>query len=146
MKVESPVFGALDVSPDKIIEFPAGLPGFENCRQFTLVHEEGAEKILLLQSVDDPHVVFSIAGADTLGVNYEFSLSDQEAALLQLAQPEDAVVAVIVRRAEGEQDSPVNAGLQANFMAPLVINTVARKGVQKVIGRLGCDITLRAQD
>ena len=29
-------------------------------------------------------------------------------------------------------------------MAPLVINTKARKGLQKVISRLGCDITLRA--
>ena len=30
-------------------------------------------------------------------------------------------------------------------MAPLIINVSARRGLQKIIARLGCDITLRAQ-
>lgn len=145
MKVESPVFGALEVSADKIIEFPGGLPGFEECRKFTLVHEEGTSNILLLQSVDQPEVALSIAGSDTLGVNYEFTLSDDEAAAIDLDDAQNAAVAVIIRRVAGEPASPANAGVQANFMAPLVINTVARKGLQKVIGKLGCDVTLRAQ-
>ncbi|MCB1887668.1 MAG: flagellar assembly protein FliW [Rhodocyclaceae bacterium] len=145
MKVESPVFGALDVSADKILEFPAGLPGFEDCKRFTLVHEEGAKSILMLQSVDDPQIVFSLAGADTLGVNYEFSLTDDEAALIDLGSAEDAAVAVIVHKAPPEA-SPATAGLQANFMAPIVINTQSRKGLQKVISKLGCDVTLRARE
>lgn len=145
MKVESPVFGALEVSADQIIEFPAGLPGFEDCRSFMLAHEEGATKILLLQSVDQPEVVFSVAPADALGVNYEFELSDDEAESIGLGNADDAAVAVIVRRRRDEPDSPANARPQANFMAPLVINTATRKGLQKVITRLGCDVTLRAQ-
>jgi len=146
MKVESPVVGSLDISADKIIEFPKGLPAFEQCRQFTLVHEEGAKAILLLQSVDDPAVVFSIAGADSLGVNYEFSLNDDETAMIGLEDPQDAAVAVIVRKLKGEQETPATVGLQANFMAPLVINTKTRRGLQKNIGKLGCDVTLRARD
>ncbi len=145
MKVESPVFGALDVSADKILEFPAGLPGFDECKRFTLVHEEGAKSILMLQSVDDPEIVFSVAGADALGVNYEFSLTDDEAALIELSEGEDAAVAVIVHKAP-QETSPATAGLQANFMAPIVINTKSRKGLQKVISKLGCDVTLRARD
>ena len=145
MKVESPVFGSLEVSADKILEFPAGLPGFEGCHRFTLVHEEGAKNILMLQSVDDPQIVFSVAGPDTLGVNYEFSLSDEETALIELAEPSDASVAVIVHKAPRE-NSPATAGLQANFMAPIVINSRSRKGLQKVISKLGCDVTLRARD
>ncbi len=146
MKVESPVLGSLDVSADKIIEFPQGLPAFEQCRRFTLVHEEGAKTILLLQSVDDPAVVFSIAGADSLGVNYEFSLSDDETALIGLEDPQDVAVAVIVRKRAGEQETPATVGLQANFMAPLVFNMQNRKALQKNIGKLGCDVTLRARD
>jgi flagellar assembly factor FliW len=34
--------------------------------------------------------------------------------------------------------------MRANFMAPLVINVEARRGLQKIINRLGCDVTLRA--
>lgn len=145
MKIESPVFGPFEISEDKVIDFPAGLPGFESCRRFALVHEEGtAPSVVQLQSADDPSIVFSLTGPEALGVNYEFSLSDEEVALLQLEDPADAFIAVIVRKNDSD-GSPADAGLRANFMAPLVINVVARRGLQKVIPRLGCDITLRAQ-
>lgn len=143
MKIESPVLGVVDVSDDKVIDFPAGLPGFEHCHRFVLVHEEGRETtIFQLQSVDDPDVSFSLTGPEQFGITYEFPLSDDEVAALQLDRPEDALVAIIVRK-EGED--PATAGLRANFMAPLVINVGARRGLQKVINKLGCDIILRAQ-
>jgi len=145
MKIESPVFGPFEISEEKVIEFPAGLPGFESCKRFALVHEEGsAASVFLLQSADDPAVVFSLTSPETLGVNYEFSLDDDEVAMLKLTDPTDAFVAVIVRK-DDAGGSPASAGLRANFMAPVVINVDARRGLQKVIGKLGCDITLRAE-
>ncbi|WP_332672209.1 flagellar assembly protein FliW [Aromatoleum sp.] len=144
MKIESPMFGIVEVSEDKVIDFPAGLPGFEQCKRFALVHEEGkAPTVFLLQSADDPSVAFSVTGPENLGVNYEFELDDEEAAILQLSTPADALVAIIVHK-DGTDNSPETAGLRANFMAPLVINVAARRGLQKVINKLGCDITLRA--
>lgn len=145
MKIESPVFGTVDVAEDKFIEFPAGLPGFEACKRFALVHEEGSSSVLLLQSADDPAVVLSLTAPETFGVHYEFTLSDEEVAALQLAKPEDAFIAVIVRKEEAGADSAASAGLRANFMAPVVINVAARRGLQKVINKLGCDVTLRAE-
>ncbi|QDF95631.1 flagellar biosynthesis protein FliW [Azoarcus sp. DD4] len=143
MKIESPVFGSAEVSDDKVIEFPAGLPGFDHCKRFVLVHEEGGDaSVFLLQSADDADVAFSVTGPEQLGVNYEFALTDEEVATLKLARPEEALVAVIVRK-DGELGSPASTGLRANFMAPLVINVEARRGLQKVINRLGCDIVLR---
>lgn len=144
MKIESPMFGIVEVSEDKVIDFPAGLPGFEQCKRFALVHEEGkAPTVFLLQSADDPAVAFSVTGPENLGVNYEFDLDDDEAAILQLSTPADALVAIIVHKGETD-NSPETAGLRANFMAPIVINVAARRGLQKVINKLGCDITLRA--
>lgn len=144
MKIENPMFGIVEVSEDKVIDFPAGLPGFEQCKRFALVHEEGkAPTVFLLQSADDPSVAFSVTGPENLGVNYEFNLDDDEVAVLQLASPADALVAVIVRK-DDTDGSPATTGMRANFMAPLVINVAARRGIQKVINKLGCDITLRA--
>ena len=37
MKISSPVVGEVEVSPERVITFPAGLPGFEACRQFALL-------------------------------------------------------------------------------------------------------------
>ena len=145
MKIESPVFGTLEVSDDRIIEFPAGLPGFDDCHRFTLIHEEGAAgQVVQLQSLDQPEVVLSIAGPETLGISYDFTLSDAEVDTLRLTRPEDVVVAVVIRRAGDEGKGPSEAGLRANFIAPLVINTASRIGMQKIFSKLGCDITLRA--
>lgn len=145
MKIESPVFGTLEVSDDRIIEFPAGLPGFDDCHRFTPIHEEGAAgQVVQLQSLDQPEVVLSIAGPETLGISYDFTLSDAEVDTLRLTRPEDVVVAVVIRRAGDEGKGPSEAGLRANFIAPLVINTASRIGMQKIFSKLGCDITLRA--
>ena len=38
MQIKSPMFGSAEIAEDKIIEFPMGLPGFEDCRRWTLVH------------------------------------------------------------------------------------------------------------
>lgn len=146
MKIESPLFGSFEVAEDKLIEFPAGLPGFEDCHLFTLVHEEGgSQRLFQLQSVDDPGLAFSLADPKDLGVNYEFPLDDQEVAALGLQSPADAWVALIVRREAIGEGTPANAGLRANFMAPLVINVAARRGLQKVLNRIGFDVTVRGQ-
>lgn len=145
MKIASPLFGELDVPDERIIEFPLGLPGFEQCKRFTALHDaDQQQQVFQLQSLDDPEVVFSITAPECLGVNYEFELTDEELVLLEKPSAEQVSVAVIVRREEDQAD-PAATGLRANFMAPIVLNVAARRGLQKVIGRLGCDITLRAQ-
>ena len=150
MKIKSPEFGTVEVADDRIIEFPAGLPGFEQCQRFALVHEEGREaEVFLLQSVDDPEVAFSVTAPGRLGVNLEFDLTDDDLALVKLdsiGKADDVAIVIIIRSQKAEEAGPAGAGLSANFMAPLVINTRARLGMQKVISRLGCEITLRQQD
>ena len=111
MKITSPVVGEMEVSADRVIDFPAGLPGFENCRQFTLVHtaDTDAPKLFVLQCLDDPQVAFTVTTPDILGLNYEFTLGDDEVAALQLGSADDASVLLIVSRGEGA--SPVRAFL-----------------------------------
>ncbi len=142
MKINSPVAGEVDVSADRIIDFPAGLPGFEACRQFTLLHavENQAPNLFMLQCLDDPEVVFTVTTPDVLGLNYEFALTDAEVAALQLGNPDDVSVLLIVSRSAAGGASPVHA----NLMAPLVVNIAARRGLQKIIGRVDTSITLKA--
>ena len=145
MKIESPRFGSLEVDADKIIEFPGGLPGFEDCKQFTLLEmgEGKSSGVGILQSVDHPEVAFSVAEPGQFGLHYEFSLTEDEENLLRVSRIEDVAVFLILRRNENAaSDVPV----KANLMAPLVINAAQRIGLQKVIGRVGCDVTLRATE
>ncbi len=139
MNIESPRFGTLQIEPSKIIEFPRGLAGFETSHRFTLFHPEDQEpKYFILQSVDDPEVAFQIADPAHFGFSYEIELNDEEAGLLNLADPLDAAVAVIVwRAAEDGENSP----LRANLKAPLLINTRERRGLQHVFMKLNCTLS-----
>ena len=72
-------------------------------------------------------------------------VADCGSSIAVLASGSVDVVAVIVRKDDVDAVSPASTGLRANFVAPLVINVGERIGMQKVINRLGCEITLRAQ-
>lgn len=142
MRVDSPGFGSLEVETNRLIEFPLGLPGFEQCRHFAFGEiEKAGNAVALLQSVEDPGASFSVTTPEVMGLHYEFELSAEELALLEVDRPDDIVVLLMVRKADGEA---LGAPVQANLTAPLVINIANRKGLQKVIARLGCELTLKA--
>ncbi|MDB5816298.1 MAG: flagellar biosynthesis protein FliW [Rhodocyclales bacterium] len=143
MKIESPRFGSLEVDAAKLIEFPAGLPGFEDCKKFTLleVGEMKSPSVGVLQSVERPEVAFSVAEPDQFGLHYEFALTEDEEKSIGVSRIEDIVVLLILRRNQADSGEQ---GIKANLMAPLVINVVKRMGLQKIIGCVGCDVTLRA--
>lgn len=144
MKIESPQFGALEIDPAKTIEFPRGLPGFEQCHRFSLLHEAGGASpiVYTMQSLDDPAVAFSISDPALFGFHYQLTLSDEEATLIQLRSPDEAAVAVILRRS-GTPGAAPGAAVSANVMAPLIINTRTRRALQQVIARVGFDVTFR---
>lgn len=127
-------------APDNLLEFPRGLPGFEAHRRFRLLHEAGNDTpaVYWLQSVDDPEVQLSVTDPATLQVNYEITLSDDESALLGLDTPADCAVLVVLYREDR------NHTIRASFLAPLLINTDQRIGLQKVLNRVAGTVTIRA--
>ncbi len=140
MKVETYLFGAVEANPENFITFPNGLVGFENSKQFMLAHEDGKgdPASFTLQSVEDPALAFQIADPTGSCFNFELALTDAEIAALQNPAPEDvAVMLVLFRQQSGDEQK-----MSANFRAPLIINTKARLGIQKVIENLRPNITI----
>ena len=139
MKIESPRYGTLEVDPGNVIEFPRGLPGFENCHRFSLFHPEGENpKYFILQSLDETDVAFYLADPSSFGFSYEISLSDEESAAIGLTDPSSAVVAVMLAKTESGEP------LRANLNAPLVINLAARRGLQHVFAQLNYEVKLKS--
>jgi reactive intermediate/imine deaminase len=131
MRIDSPRFGSIEIAPDHVIEFPAGLPGFEDLRRFSLFHPEGQDpKYYILQSVEDAAMAFHIADPARFGCDYEIILSDAEAELIGLTDPLDAAVAVMLIKDESVQP-PMRVGLNA----PLVINVRTRRALQHPLSR-----------
>jgi flagellar assembly factor FliW len=144
MKVETFLFGSVEVNPEQVIEFPQGLVSFENNRRFMLIHETnvGQEPVsFTLQSLDSPHVAFQIIEPAALGFTYELALSDAETSLLGLSNPADtsgvAVLMILFK-----QENGATAGVGANLRAPLVINTKTRRGLQKLLTNLRPNVVL----
>lgn len=129
MQVNTYLFGAVEVSPEKVITFPNGLVGFEDQKRFMLVHEDDTGASFTLQSLDDPLIAFQIVDPTTLGFDYELELGDAERALLQSPAPEDvAVMQLLFKKEEGG-----GAEISPNLRAPLLINVRLRVGLQKVM-------------
>jgi flagellar assembly factor FliW len=141
MKVETYLFGGVEVDPAQIITFPGGLLGFESNQRFMLIHEadKGAPVSFTLQSLDDTSVAFQIIDPAALGFAYELALTDAESAQLKSPQAEDIAVMQILYKRDGQG---AEGGIGANFRAPLIINTKARVGIQKFIDRPRSNITI----
>jgi flagellar assembly factor FliW len=145
MKVDSARFGSLEVEDDKVIEFPNGLPGFEHCKRFSLFHEENGHRpiVYTLQSLDDPAVALPITDPANFGFRYELTLEDPDVDLLDLQSTEEATVAVVLHRTDANPRSrSADARVSANLLAPLVINTRTRRGLQQLIPKVGVDVTI----
>lgn len=142
MNIDTPHSGSIDVAPDRVIEFPNGLAGFEQLRRFTLFHPEtqaGAPpRFFILQSLDDPAIAFNIADPALFGFNYAIDLPDVESALLDLHDPGEAAVVVILLK-DGD-------AVRANLKAPLLLNLRARRGLQHVFSGLDYEIALTPVD
>ncbi len=143
MKIESSVSETPVGSADTPIIFPQGIPGFEDDRAFRLYHQQADALVGYLESVDNPDLVLSVLAPESLNIFYEFTLSDEEQALLELERPEDVVLLVVAYRQETGDTKPGGA-VNASFMAPLVINAERRLGLQKLLYNAERRITIKA--
>ena len=127
MQIVTPQFGVLDIDEDTIITFPEGMPGFEDCKRFKLLHEDGpAPRVLWLQSIDTPELVLSVIDASLLDFQYQLNLSDEERALIDYSDDAEIVLLLTLVRI-GETGS-----VQPNTGSPIVLNATRRKALQKL--------------
>jgi len=126
MKFETSRFGPLEVSEDRVINFPSGLPGFSQLNRFVLIDYKDTP-LKWLQAVDDPQVAFIVADPRTVSGEGTIAFGDDVVRFLQIENKEDLAVLIILR---AEDDKIV-----ANLNGPLAINSSRMLGVQAVIDR-----------
>ena len=144
MKFTLPRFGSeeVEIDPDTIIEFPVGIPGFEDCHHFKLFHREGTNpSVFWLQSLDDPGLVFSLADPDLLKLSYELTLDDDEQRILRFS-PEDELQIAVILMPQTEEGGTPRVGARANMQAPIAINVTKRFALQKPL--VDAEISIRA--
>lgn len=119
-------FGEIEVPDGQLIEFPHGMPGFEQHRRFALI-ESPSNPFAYLQNVDDPYVGFLVTDPFTFFPNYEFDLDEEWREQLRITDPGDVMVRVTVKLGDGLSQAT------ANLLGPIVINMRERLGQQVVL-------------
>jgi flagellar assembly factor FliW len=124
-------FGAMDFDESAVLDFPLGLPGFENARRFALVKQPAAAPLVFLQSLDFPELCFVAAPVLSIDPAYQLEMTADDLRELGLAehcQPRlgGQVICLAIL------SSPENGRPTANLLAPLVIEPASRRAVQAV--------------
>src|SRR5664279_4783203 len=96
----------VEFDANSVLEFPAGLPGFEKCKRFKLFYEEGKPNLLFMQSLDDAEVLFSLGDPALLNLSYEVMLSDEEQKLLASEPGDELLLVVIVYKDKKDGTNP----------------------------------------
>lgn len=140
MEIQSKLLGNQQVNPDTIITFPCGIPGFENQTRFKLFHQEGSEIVYWLQALDNADLTFSVASPLTFNIHYSFVLTDEEAKLLELTNPDDLIILILLHKDnQTGEDKPT---IKGSIKSPLLINSAKRIGYQKIMADIEQSITL----
>jgi len=124
-------FGRVAFEPSDTIEFPRGLPGFDDRRRFLAIRQERTAPLVFLQSLEDPGLCFITTPVLAVDPRFRLKMSreDRETAGLASARRPRigkdiwALAVISVRE----------TGPTANLLAPLVINLRSLRAVQAVM-------------
>ena len=130
MKVNTRVFGEIDIEEEKILTFPAGIIGFPELTQFTLIHDEekgtGAG-IRWLQSLQETGFAMPVMDPLVVKPDYNPEVNDE---LLEPAgniTAENMLVLVTV-------SVPTDVKLiTVNLRGPIIINADEKKACQIIV-------------
>jgi flagellar assembly factor FliW len=124
-------FGTVEYREADILQFPAGLPGFEEQSQFLAIEPPADAPLTFLQSVRLPRLCFLALPMQGVDPNYRLAITREDLASLHLdtsQQPrigqEIGCFAVIVVAENGH--------ISANLLAPIVVNLANRTAVQAI--------------
>ncbi|MBQ3105704.1 MAG: flagellar assembly protein FliW [Lachnospiraceae bacterium] len=130
MKVDTRVFGSVEIDEQKIIRFPGGIVGFPELTEFALVHDEeqgNATPIRWLQSLQEPGFAMPVMDPLRIVPDYNPQVEDELLKPLGEFPPEEMLVLVTVTVPSDLTKMSVN------LQAPLVINAATRKAAQLIV-------------
>ena len=122
--------GNLSYQPESVLEFPGGLPGFEERRRFLPLQIAESEPIVYLQSLEEPALCFITLPVLAVDPAYRLRMTPEDADAIGLprsGRPEigaDVLCLAVV--------SVKESGPTANLLAPVVVNLANQRAVQAI--------------
>ncbi|MCR5719532.1 MAG: flagellar assembly protein FliW [Lachnospiraceae bacterium] len=130
MKVNTRIFGEIDVDDSKIITFDKGILGFPELKKFTLLHdaEQGEDAgIRFLQSLDEGAFAMPVMNPLIVKPDYDPTVEDELFKNLGELSADNILVLVTATIPSDLTKMTVN------LMGPIVINVDAHKACQVIV-------------
>ncbi len=130
MRIETKIFGEIDIDEEKILHFANGIIGFPDLKDFALMYDaEKGEKsnIRWLQSLQEP--AFAMPVLDPLAVKPDYNPEVEDELLKPIGElnPDEMLVLVTLTVPKDITKMSVN------LCAPIVIHTESRKACQIIV-------------
>lgn len=131
MKVNTRLFGEIDIADDKIIEFPDGIIGFPDLTKFTLIYDKDdkqqSRSLMYLQSMDEPQFAMPVVMPNDIFPDYNPTINDDLLEDVGDLTPANTYVLVTIT-------VPADiTKMTVNLKGPFIINTDSLKGVQLMV-------------
>lgn len=130
MKVNTRIFGEVDIEEAKLITFEGGIIGFPDMKKFALIYdsEKGVNAgIRYLQSMDEP--TFAMPVMDPLSVYEDYNPEVEDELLAKLGDLDENNLLVMTTVTVPKDIKEMSV----NLMGPIIINTDTRKACQVIV-------------
>ena len=125
IRIDQTRFGLIEVEDDTLIRFPNGVIGFPNETGFVLLERGEGRMVSYLQSVTTPGLAFPVIDGSYFG-EYPDPPVETLAKSAGLTEGDYAMMVIVAVRNDTK-------ALEANLLAPLIINVAKRRGAQVVL-------------
>jgi flagellar assembly factor FliW len=129
MEISTKYLGKVNIDESQIINFPKGILGFENHREFVLLDIEGNPLFKFLQNIKHEQIGFVLINPWEIFKDYDIELPDDKLENININPKDNNDMGIynIVTLSNSLKKST------ANLLAPIVINLKDKKGKQFVL-------------
>lgn len=127
MRIQTKFFGEIELTAEQCWEFPKGIPGFEDEKEFALLPIEGNTVFQVLQSVNDSETALVVANPYVLVENYSFDIDEPTIDLLGIKQESDIFILGVLSLKEPLASSTIN------LQAPIIFQMTKKIAKQMII-------------
>ncbi|MBU8771531.1 flagellar assembly protein FliW [Cytobacillus oceanisediminis] len=128
MNIQTKFHGEQEINKEDVINFPSGIPGFLDEKEFYILPLEGTD-LFVLQSVKTTEVAFIVTDPFALFPQYEFDLPKEALEKLEIQSDKDVATFAILTVRDPFEETTVN------LQAPLVINQTKKIGKQIILNQ-----------
>ena len=137
MRVNTRLFGEIEIADEKIITFPNGIIGFADMTKFTLIYDEeqgSTAGIRWLQSLDEPGFAMPVMDPLTVKEDYNPEVDDEILKNIGKVTADNILVLVTVTVPSDLTKMSVN------LQGPIIINVDECKACQVIVDAEGCPV------